>query len=145
MANRSLSIFFLLTVTLSAGAQQSFLTAMPAAQKERDMDRRLILETELADEYGALDKANSELDAHQTDEARSAVHRHKENIKALKRELDRNASIAPPFKAQRVVIKDMRPSTGADNASATGRFWDPYNRSSESSDSLTSPRRENHE
>jgi hypothetical protein len=145
MANRSLSIFFLLTVTLSARAQQLFPTATPAAQKERDIDRRLILETELAEEYGALDKANAELDAHQTDETRSAVHRHKENIKALKRELDFNASIAPSFTSQRVVIKAMRPAAGADSASATARFWDPYNRSSESSDSSTTPRRESHE
>lgn len=122
----------------SAQAQQSYPVVNQATQRERDADRRLILETELQAERGELAKAQAALDASPTQERKADVHRHVENEKALQRELDGVAG--EPREARtpaRAIVKAMR--TAATSANKSPRFWDPYHRAPETTGFSTTP------
>jgi hypothetical protein len=80
-----------------------------------------------------------------TSEREIEIHRHEENIKALQRELDSTTNNDTARNPKRVLVKAQRPASGADNPKGTGRFWDPYNRSPDTTDFPTSPRRVSHE
>lgn len=56
-------------------------------QKERDNDRRAILQRELAAEQGHLDKARQALGSSPTQAAKDSVVLHERNIEALNKEL----------------------------------------------------------
>lgn len=143
MTHRSLAILVLATVAVCVRAQPLFPTVAKAEQVERDKERRLILETELAAERESLLAAMAGFEASHTRGRGMEVHRHQENIKSLQRELD---NIAPaPGSPGRAVARAQRPPASAASARDKGRFWDPYNRSSESTDFSTHPRRDSHD
>jgi hypothetical protein len=114
-----------------------------AEQVDRDKNRRLILETELVAERESLMKAKEEFEASPTRDREMEVHRHRENVKALQRELEGSTQAAGAPK--RVVARAQRPATMTGSAKDTGRFWDPYNRAPDTTDFPTSPRRDSHE
>lgn len=132
-----LRALFFCAVSLNALAQgnDSFPVVDKAAQKARNVDRRAILEAEFAAERQALDAALAVTKQSSDDDARTEVHRHEENIKALQRELERTRQdgavrvsarrsgpdAAPPMK---------RAMSGADPAP----FWDVYRRSTAPTD-----------
>ncbi|NIA52548.1 hypothetical protein HAV22_02615 [Massilia sp. TW-1] len=123
-------------------AQPFYPVVAKAEQKSRDEDRRLILQTELATEREALSKVNARLGEGTSKEDRDAVHRHEENIKALQRELEGDAQSGGEA-PRRLSVRALHPaaSTGA----RAPRFWDPYNRAIDLTDSSTSQRSESHE
>jgi hypothetical protein len=117
-----------------------------AEQVERDKDRHQILATELAAEREALTESKAAFKENPARDRELEVHRHEENIKALQRELDNSSTGNDAARhPKRVVVKAQRPAISAGNAKDTGRFWDPYNRASDTTDFSTSPRRDSHE
>jgi hypothetical protein len=116
-----------------------------AEQGERDKDRRLILETELVAEHDALMKSKAAFENSRTRDREIEVHRHEENIKALQRELDSTTNNDAARNPKRVLVKAQRPARGVGSTKDAGRFWDPYNRASDTTDFSTSPRRDSHE
>lgn len=143
MTHRSLAILVLATAAVCVRAQPLFPTVAKAEQVERDRDRRLILQAELAAERESLLATKTGVEASPTRDREMKVRRHEENIRALQRELD---NIAPPTGARgRVVAKAQRPPATTANAKSTGRFWDPYNRTKDTTDFSTSPRRDSHD
>lgn len=127
MLARFVAIFLLLGMARCAQAQSASLVVDHAAQKERDLDRRLVLGTELRAELEELAKAQAAFDASPTSERGVDVHRHVENIKALQRELDGAAGDAQEKRSPtRVIVKARGSSTTSANKSP--QFWDPYNR-----------------
>jgi len=143
MRYRLVFIFLLSGATVHVQAQSPYPVISEAEQRQRDIDRRLILETELAAERDALTKSQALVATFPEREA--TVHRHTENIKALQRELDDVAGRAIVRGPQRVVVRAMRPAAASTTATRAPRFWDPYNRTSDTTDFSTSPRRESHE
>ncbi|TQK07833.1 hypothetical protein [Herbaspirillum sp. SJZ107] len=142
MRYRLAFIFLLSSVTVSVQAQPPYPVVSEAEQRQRDKDRRLILETELAAERDALTK--SQAMSATSPERDATVHRHTENIKALQRELDAVAGRATDREPQRVMVRAIRPAAST-TAPKAPRFWDPYSRTSDTTDFSTSPRRESHE
>ena len=145
MTHRPLFILVLATVTVCVRAQPLYPTVAKAEQMERDKDRRLILETELVAEHEALMKSKAAFDRSPVHDREIEVHRHEENIRALQRELDSTAGNDAARNAKRVLVTAQRPAIVAGNTKNTGRFWDPYNRASDTTDFPTSPRRDSHE
>lgn len=143
MRYRLVFIFLLSGATVHVQAQSPYPVVSEAEQRQRDNDRRLILETELAAERDALTKSQAMSPA--SPERDATVHRHTENIKALQRELDDVAGRASVREQQRVVVRAIRPTAASSTAPKNARFWDPYNRTSDTTDFSTSPRRESHE
>lgn len=134
-------ILLLIGMARSALAQSSYPVVNQAAQKERDTDRRFILETELQAERGELVRAQAAFDANPNQERQTDVHRHVENIKALQRELD---GVGRPQQeartTSRALVKAVRPATAASSRTNTSpRFWDPYQRAPEATDFSTTP------
>lgn len=143
MTHRSLAILVLATVAVCVRAQPLFPTVAKAEQIERDKERRLILEGELAAERESLLSAKAGFETSPTRDRGMEVDRHQENIKALQRELD---NIAPaPGTPGRVVARAQRRPASTVSGKDKGRFWDPYNRSSDSTDFSTHPRRDSHD
>jgi hypothetical protein len=143
MTHRSLFILVLAAATVCVRAQPLFPTVAKAEQIERDKERRLILEAELAAEHETLIKTKAAFEAGPTRDRELEVHRHQEDIKALQRELD---SIAQAAGAPgRVVARALRPPASTVSTKGTGRFWDPYNRAPDTTDFSTSPRRDSHD
>jgi len=107
-------------------------------QKERDGDRRFILEAELSAERHKLAKAELILAASPTEEGRTEVHRHSENVMSLLRELDDAARKRAP-KVQRASVVAARPALRVSSRASktTASFWDPYNRIPEPADLST--------
>ena len=145
MAHRLVSIFLLSAAAPYVQAQPLYPVVANAEQKERDADRRLILQTELAAEREALAKAKSKPDAVGSREQASAIHRHEENVKALERELEGSAVQSGAGAISRAVVKAVRPAARTANATRIPQFWDPYNRASDFNVPSTSQRSESHE
>jgi len=143
MTHRILSILALAAATVCVRAQPLFPAVAKAEQVERDKDRRLILEAELAAEGESLMKAKAGFEASPGRDRGLEVHRHQENIKALQRELDSIVQAAGAPK--RGVVKAQRPALTTERAKDTGRFWDPYSRAPDTTDFSTSPRRDSHD
>lgn len=123
---------------VSAEPQSSFPVISHPAQRARDDDRRMILEAELVAERQALAKAQSTFDAAQTEEARAGVHRHRENVKALLREIDGVVAKLVP-RTPRATVRSPRPlaSSYARGGKPTLSYWNPYNRAPHSEISTT--------
>lgn len=140
MRSRFFPVFILLLVDapVSAEPQSSYPVISQAAQKVRDDDRRLILEAELLAERKMLAEAQSTFDASSNEENRAGLHRHRENVTALLRELD-DTSGKRALQTPRVTLAARRPlgrgSTPAPGP--TANFWNPYNRAVEPVDSST--------
>lgn len=129
-------IFCAISLCSLAEGNEPYPVVDRAVQKARDIDRRAILEVELAAEQQALGTAKEAFTRAPTDDTRSGVHRHEENVKALRRELERL-----PHKASVHVIAR---STALDAAAAATRippipaqapFWDVYRRGAQPIDS----------
>lgn len=145
MSYRLIPIFLLSMAAACAPAQPMYPTISKANQKVRDDDRLPLLESELAFERNALEKAKHDLAAVPTNERSAAVHRHEENIKALRREIGAVAAQDEPEKSERPVVKAIRVKTPLAESKKAPNFWDPYNRAPDSNDFSTSPRRDSHE
>jgi hypothetical protein len=140
---RDVVIFILISFVGTAKSQPLYPVINEAAQRVRDNDRRFILETELIAERAALAKSQAVFDADPTNEKKSDVHRHVENVKALERELENTARKWAGGRA-RVTVKATRPaiSRGGANNRNTASFWDPYNRAPDHIDSSINRERE---
>lgn len=138
MTHRLVSILLLSAVMPYVQAQPLYPVVAKAEQKARDVDRRLILQTELAAEGDALAKATTLSDS-------DAIHRHEENIKALQRELGGGEFEGGSGARHRVTVKALRPAANTAGVTRSPRFWDPYNRPIDFNDSSTSQRSESHE
>jgi hypothetical protein len=107
-----------------------------ASQQARDIDRRAILESELAAEQQAFGGAKEGFARTPTDDMRSGMHRHEENVKALRRELERLPHNAPVRVAARPAVPDTAATaTRIPPAPNQAPFWDVYRRSAPSIDS----------
>lgn len=140
MSNRLISILLLSTGALCAQAQSTYPVVSKAEQQARDEARRPLLDSELAFEREALAKAGKEFDAGPTREREAAVHRHKENIKALLREIETVEEKTTEPKQARMVARAIRPPARIAETKKTANFWDPYNRASDTADFFTSPK-----
>jgi hypothetical protein len=141
MLYRPLFIFLLSAAPPCVQAQASYPVIGKLEQSGRDEDRRTILEAEMADEREAFAKAKDAFQADASEDHNAAVRRHMENIAALQRELDRGANRPSPRSTPRIVVEAIRPAS----ASGAPRFWDPYNRESDTADLSTNHRKESHE
>lgn len=145
MSRRLVYLAFLTFATFHAQAQQAYPVVSKLEQKTRDEDRRAVLESELAFERDALSSAKSAFDTSPTNGHAAIVHRHDENMKALRRELD---GIEKPNAAEhreRALVKAYRPAGRVADTKRTANFWDPYNRGSDIDTLSTTPRRDSHE
>jgi len=129
-------IFCAISLCSLAKGNEPYPVVDSAIQKARDIDRRAILESELAAEQQALDSAKEAFAKAPTDDMRSGVHRHEENVKALRRELKRLPDSTPVRVAARPAARDPTPAaTRTLSAPVQAPFWDAYRRSAPSIDS----------
>lgn len=145
MSYRSIPIFLLSMATAYAPAQSMYPTVSNAEQKVRDDDRVPLLESELAFEREALEKAKKASAAGATDERFAAIHRHEENIRALGREISGLEKHEASEHRSRAIVKAVRVPARFSDSKRTSNFWDPYNRGPDTTDFSTSPRRDSHE
>lgn len=127
----------------SAETQSSYPVISKTTQRVRDIDRRLILETELLRERQTLAEAQSASDKAPTAESRAALNRHTENVKALLRELDGTADkhVARIYRGRPSATRPSgNPQVRVERGTAS--FWDPYNRALDPTDSSTLQRKE---
>jgi hypothetical protein len=133
LLRRSL-VFCAISLGSLAHGNEPFPMVDKSVQELRDIDRRAILETELAAEQHALNAAHELLAKAPADDTRGSVHRHEENVKALQRELERTAHEMP--------VRVSARSTGSDTPTAKqtkprptqAPFWDVYRRGVSSTD-----------
>jgi hypothetical protein len=140
MTTRIASFFVLSALALCAQAQTAYPVVDKLSQKARDDDRRVILQTELQAESDSLAKAHAASDA-------PAIHRHSENIKALRRELGipNSKPTADAFRHDEIapaVVRVVRDAPPAAPPPRPVRFWDPYSRNAGTTDFPTTPRRD---
>lgn len=135
-----IAIFLLIPLVTCALAQASNLAINKEEQQARDLDRHMILRTELIAERQKLAEAQTAFSEEETVERAAEVHRRSENIKALQREL---AVLSKPSKREpvRLVVKTRRSSTQLSSGAASGAatFWNPYNRAPDSDTSTEFP------
>jgi hypothetical protein len=147
MFAKAVVIFLLLGAAPFAKTQSGFPTVARTVQQARDEDRRLILDTELQAERQALVAAQAALAAGPTDDRRTKVHRHEQNVEAILREINGISKPKHGMHETAFVVK-ARPAAGAaplKNTSQSASFWNPYNRARETGtpiDSSTVKRRE---
>jgi hypothetical protein len=129
-------IFCAISLCSLAEGKEPYPVVDSASQKARDIDRREILESELAVEQQALGSAKEAFARAPTDDMRSGVHRHEENVKALRRELERLPDGAPVRVAARPAARDATAATTrTPPVSVQAPFWDVYRRSTQPIDS----------
>lgn len=129
-------IFCAISLCSLAEGNEPYPVVDSASQKARDIDRRAILESELAAEQQALGSAKEAFARAPTDDMRSDVHRHEENFKALRRELERLPDNAPVRVAARPAIPGATATaTRTPPAPVQAPFWDVYRRSAPPIDS----------
>lgn len=145
MSYRLIPIFLLSMASTCAPAQSMYPTVSKAEQTKRDEERVPLLESELAFERQALEKTKNARTSGTPDERLAAIHRHEENIKAIRREIDASTNQAAPGQSARPAVKTVRAMAQPAGSNKTPRFWDPYNRAPDSTDFFTSPRRDSHE
>lgn len=132
MIRSTLMTLLLCGASLGAPAQEAFPKVDPATQRERDAQRREILETELAAERTAYAAAQAALASAPTEANRAALHRSDENIKALLRELGAGIARRSPLR----VAAAPKPQKQQEATGAVP-FWDPYRRASAATDLST--------
>lgn len=132
----AISIFLFSVAVLPAQAQLPTLVISKKEQKARDDGRREILEAELTAETKALEQARNAPPDSASGDRDAAIHRHEENIKALKRELSGATSASGDGERQRVVVKAVRVASRSTGSESAPKFWDPYNRAPDTSDFL---------
>ncbi len=132
MSLRIVVIFLLSGLPCYAQAQTALPRVSPAVQKERDIDRRQILEAELQTLTGELSKVQAAGAVDQSVERDADLARRRENIRSLKRELaGMDGAARPAHDSSRAMVKATRRSLadgeqlGLDNQP---RYWDPYSR-----------------
>jgi hypothetical protein len=142
----------LFALPLYVQAQAGFPMVDKVAQRARDDDRRLILETELAAERADLAKAQAQLATGATSERQASAHRHQENVNALLRELgERPPASKPQERAAQLLTPAaaQAPTRAPDHAPARPRaphaasMWDAasaWDDCSQASDSPSSSR-----
>ena len=128
-------IFCAISLCALARGNEPYPIVDKSVQQARDVDRRAILEAELVAEQHDLGAAREAIEKAPSDEARSQVHRHEENIKALQRELARVSKETPV----RVTASSAKPNAAvAGKRTAPGPtrapFWDVYRRSTSPTD-----------
>lgn len=129
-------IFCAISLCSLAEGNEPYPVVDSASQKARDIDRRAILEAELAAEQQALGSAKEALARAPSDDMRSGVHRHEDNVKALRRELERLPDKAPVRVAARPAARDATvAATRTSPAPVQAPFWDVYRRSAPPIDS----------
>ena len=129
-------IFCAISLCSLAEGNEPYPVFDSAIQKARDLDRRAILELELASERQALGSAKEAFAKAPTDDMRIGVHRHEENVKALQRELERLPHNAPVRLAARPAVRDAATTvTRTPPAPNQAAFWDVYRRSAPPIDS----------
>lgn len=147
MSPRLATLFLLSALSTCAQAQTDYPKIDKTLQKARDEDRRLIFENELQAEREALAKAKAGDDALE-------VHRHTENIKALKRELSAigaETTTPPGFRHDEtapILVRTVRtpaaavPVPRASKTEPRGPSWDPYTRDGGGPGDTTAERRD---
>jgi septal ring factor EnvC (AmiA/AmiB activator) len=145
MSHRFISIFWLAISTLCAQAQPAYPVISQSEQKARDDDLLPLLESELVFEQKALAKAKLERAYDSETERAANVHRHQENIKALRREMKSIENQNPQDRRAHPVVKAIRAPTRIVESRRTANFWDPYNRAPDYDDFSTNPRKDSHE
>lgn len=144
----SIFIFFLIGYSTSALAQSPSPIVSRQTQHALDAERRLILNTELSAEYQELAKTKDFLSHTPTGELQAKAHRHEQNIRSLKRELDGIVGTGSPMSEPiRVVGRPERQPEriALRGADAAPTYWNPYNRTAltvQPTDSSTAPRRD---
>ena len=130
------SLFFCaMSFNALAQGNKSFPVVGKTVQQARDADRRAILEAELAAEKQALDAALAVIKQSSSDVARAEVHRHEENVKMLRRELERTTQDgAVRISARRSRPDAVPPTKRAMSGAAPVPFWDVYRRSAAPTD-----------
>jgi hypothetical protein len=99
----------------------------PEVQQKRDVIRRDILTTELNAETVAWTNAGTALAAEPTDAHRADLHRHTQNIEALRREIE--ALPREKVSPLSLVARGRRaPVVAPEPAPKVAPFWDPYRR-----------------
>jgi len=121
-----LLIFCAISLCSFARGNEPYPIVDSSLQTAREVDRRAILETELAGEEAAFRTAQAAAVKAPSDETQRAVHRHEENIKALRRELDR-APIRIRVTAH-TASDDSATAKRAASKLADTPFWDVYRR-----------------
>lgn len=122
-------VFCAISLCSLAQGNELFPKVDAAVQETRDADRRLILETELAAERQSLGAAREAMAKSPTNDARTEVHRHEENVEALRRELEHLPDGAPVrVGARRPGIPDAPASGRSTPVPAQAPFWDVYRR-----------------
>jgi hypothetical protein len=128
-----LMIFCAISLCSFARSNEPYPIVDRSVQKARDLDRRAILETELTAEQQAWRLAQAAMAKAPTDDARREVHRHEENIKALRRELERGSAEGPVRVTARGIAHDAATSKRT-AAQAKAPFWDVYQRAASPTD-----------
>jgi hypothetical protein len=134
-----LLIFCAISLCSYARGNEPYPIVDRSAQAVRDIDRRAILEAELATEQTELRNAQEAAVKTPSDETRKIVHRHEENIKALRRELDRVTS--PIRLTGRAAAEDTNADKRTAFKPAGAPFWDVYRRTAPPTD-FQSPAKE---
>jgi hypothetical protein len=126
---QSLLIFCAISLCSLAKGNESFPIVDKAAQQARDLDRHRILETEFATEQQALGAALEAMAKAPTDDTRTAVRRHEENVKALQRELEHLQTEKPVRVSARAVgAEPAVVSKRTTSVPVRAPFWDVYRR-----------------
>lgn len=123
-------IFCAISLCSCARGKEPYPIVDRSIQSARDNDRRAILEAELASEQTDLRNVMEEVAKAPSDEARKEAHRHEENIKALRRELDR---LTTPIRLTARTTSDVAVRPAASNAHDVP-FWDVYRRTAPPTD-----------
>lgn len=118
-----------ISVCSLADGNEPYPVVDKAAQQARDVDRRAILQTELAAEEQALVLARAALSKAPDERGLADAHRHEQNVKALQRELARLDDEMPVRVNARKTPSSAAPATSATPLSVQAPFWDVYRRS----------------
>jgi thioredoxin-like negative regulator of GroEL len=123
-------IFCAISLCSCARGKEPYPIVDRSVQTARDNDRRAILEAELASEQSDLRNAQETVAKAPSDEARKEAHRHEENVKALRRELDR---LTTSIRVTARTASDVAIKQPASNAHEVP-FWDAYRRTAPPTD-----------
>ncbi|WP_156404017.1 hypothetical protein [Massilia sp. Root1485] len=129
-------IFCAISLCSLARGNEPFPFIDKASQQARDADRRAILAAELAAEQQALGPAHESMVKAPTEDTQAELHRHEENVKALRRELIQ----LPDEKPLRVHARAVGTDVNVDHKRTSSTpppapFWDVYRRGASTIDS----------
>lgn len=129
-------IFCAISLCSLARGNEPFPSIDKASQQARDLDRRAILASELAAEQQALGAAQESMAKAPTEDTQSDLHRHEQNVKALRRELGQ----LPDEKPLRVHARAAGANANVEHKHTSSTpspapFWDVYRRGASTIDS----------